>query len=83
MNIGCGTSPVSEELYKEGYKNITNVDYSENCIKIMSERYQGYDDSFSFAVCNVLDMQAFKDQSFDVVIDKGCLDCILSGEYSM
>lgn len=39
---------VSEELYKEGYKRIVNIDYSENCIKIMNDRYStGYDDTFS------------------------------------
>lgn len=53
----------------------------------------GYDDTFSckfiaiiilfkwfnciVAVCDVRDMRAFKDGAFDVVVDKGCLDCVL------
>lgn len=30
---------LSEEMYFEGYKNITNVDYSNNLIKHLIERY--------------------------------------------
>ena len=30
--IGCGNSKFSEDLYEDGFKNITNVDFSENVI---------------------------------------------------
>jgi len=29
LNIGCGKSLLSEEMYKNGYENILSVDYSE------------------------------------------------------
>ena len=32
LNIGCGKSLLSEEMYKGGYQNILNVDYSETVI---------------------------------------------------
>ena len=31
---------------------------------------------------NVKDMSAFPNETFDCVIDKGCLDSVLSGDYS-
>lgn len=35
------------ELYKEGYKKIVNIDFSETCIGNMTNRYKdGYDGTF-------------------------------------
>ena len=32
LNIGCGNSLFSEDLYDDGFTNILNVDYEENVI---------------------------------------------------
>ena len=37
---GCGNSTLSEEMYKDGYPNIINVDFSEICIEKMREKHQ-------------------------------------------
>ena len=28
LNVGCGNSPLSMEMQKDGYRNITNIDIS-------------------------------------------------------
>ena len=33
LNLGCGNSYLSENMYDEGYLNITNNDISTACIK--------------------------------------------------
>lgn len=38
LNIGCGNSTITEELYDLGYHDITNIDISETCIASMIER---------------------------------------------
>ena len=35
LYVGCGTSKLAEDLYIDEIRNITNIDFSENAIKIM------------------------------------------------
>ena len=37
---GCGNSELSGDLYEDGYKNITNIDYSPVVISNMVQKYQ-------------------------------------------
>ena len=36
--LGCGNAEFSEHMYKDGYKNIYNIDIAFNIIQIMKER---------------------------------------------
>ena len=76
--IGCGNSRLSEELYNDGSKNITNVDFSDVCIAQMQERYSDYEGMryVSMDICAM----GFENASFDIIIDKGTLDSVLCGE---
>ena len=38
LNIGCGNAVINEEMYDEGYLNITNNDISSICIRNMKKR---------------------------------------------
>lgn len=38
--MGAGNSLLSEEMYKEGYKNITNIDFSEIVVDDMQTKYK-------------------------------------------
>lgn len=38
--IGCGTSTLSQDLYGEGFSNVTNVDHCESLVQAMRERHQ-------------------------------------------
>ena len=35
LYVGCGTSKLAEDLYIDEIRNVTNIDFSENAIKIM------------------------------------------------
>jgi 2-polyprenyl-3-methyl-5-hydroxy-6-metoxy-1,4-benzoquinol methylase len=55
LHVGCGNSSnpfshfniiigFSEFLYKDGFKNITNIDFSFIIIQEMNEKYKAYDE---------------------------------------
>lgn len=37
--IGCGNSRMGENIYNEGYRNITNIDFSKVLIDEMNQKY--------------------------------------------
>ena len=85
LNIGCGTSKLAEDLFEEGIKDVINVDYSEQAIKIMEERYQN-EESANLIVhkkMDARDMKEFKNETFDIVFDKALLDSMLCGENAL
>nr|XP_034978267.1 eEF1A lysine and N-terminal methyltransferase isoform X2 [Zootoca vivipara] len=76
---GCGNSELSEQLYDEGYQDITNVDISEVVIKQMQKRSAHLRPKMTYIVMDVLQMD-FPDEHFQVVLDKGTLDALLPDE---
>lgn len=38
LNLGCGNSILSEDMYDDGYKSIWNMDISPVCIDQMKQR---------------------------------------------
>ena len=83
LNAGCGTSKFAEDLYIDDIKDVTNIDFSENAIKIMVEFYQEQQVEMNYKRMNVCEMGEFKDKTFDVVFDKALLDTILCGENAL
>ncbi|EPR60872.1 methyltransferase, putative [Toxoplasma gondii ME49] len=79
--LGCGTSRVSEEMYADGYRKIVNVDYSNVCISHMQRRCADKEE-MTFLHMNALDMKQLDDGDFDLVFDKGTMDCVLCGDNS-
>jgi len=82
LNIGCGNSRMSEEMYDEGYQHITNIDISPIVVKAMQEKYKDKEATMKYVTMDARAMD-FKDGTFDCVIDKGTLDSILCGESSV
>ena len=83
LNIGCGNSKLSEEMYEDGYTTISNVDISDIVIDQMQEYYKEKIPSLKFLKADIRNMKEhFEDGSFDVVIDKGTLDSLLCGDSS-
>ncbi|CAD7961743.1 unnamed protein product [Amoebophrya sp. A25] len=78
--VGAGNSRMSEEMYDEGYQNITNIDSSNVAMKAMAEKYR---DKAGLLYQN-MDCKAmeFGDGQFNIALDKGTLDSILCGEAS-
>lgn len=75
--VGCGNSKLSELIYNNGHADITNIDFSAVVVKDMKERYKTFE-GMLFYLCNVIDLSFFPENSFDIIIDKGCLDCVFS-----
>ena len=75
LEMGCGNSTLSYDLYKKGFSNITAIDFSTVIIKRMREYYK--DTPINFKVCdfNVMNI-LFPENSFDIVIEKAGLDSI-------
>jgi len=80
LQIGCGNSLLAEEMVKDGYQSITNIDISHVVIDSMKEKYRGSPRLIWKAMdCRKLE---FPDESFDAVFDKGTMDALLCGDHS-
>nr|KAF6396603.1 eEF1A lysine and N-terminal methyltransferase [Rousettus aegyptiacus] len=77
--IGCGNSELSEQLYDVGCQDIVNIDISEVVIEQMKERNAGRRPQMRFLRMDMTQME-FPDGSFQVVLDKGTLDAVLTDE---
>ncbi|KII87510.1 hypothetical protein PLICRDRAFT_112521 [Plicaturopsis crispa FD-325 SS-3] len=76
LMLGCGNSKLSEEMWDDGYTNIVNTDYSAVVIEQMSRRHA----SRTGMSWHEMDVRAleFEDGSFDVAIDKGTMDAMMT-----
>jgi len=72
LQLGCGNSDFAIDLYRDGYKDITNIDISDVCVKKMSEKYP----ELQFKTMDMTKMD-FPEKTFDVVIEKASLDSLL------
>lgn len=79
LMVGCGNSTFSGDLYKAGYHNITNIDYSGVVIEKMAALYA---ESCPLMTWLEMDMTnlTFEDGSFEVVIDKAAMDALVVEE---
>lgn len=76
--IGPGTSSIVDYLFENGFEGVTLVDFSEAVMNNIKLKYKERD-SWGLETINILnvDKTIYKDV-FSVVIDKGCIDCMLS-----
>ena len=65
-------------MYDDGYFQIANCDYSHVCIEKMLQRNKDTRPYMKWDVMDVCDMK-YKDASFDLIIDKSTMDCLLCG----
>ncbi|SAL96635.1 hypothetical protein [Absidia glauca] len=73
--LGCGNSTLGEDMYKDGYRNITNIDYSKTVIDNMKERC-GDTPGMTWLEMDIRDLK-FDNASYDIVIDKGTMDALM------
>jgi len=59
---------MSEEMYRDNYKFITNIDYSSVIIELM-EKKCAHLDKMKWKVMDINDLQF--EQKFDCIIEKG------------
>lgn len=77
LDSGCGNSLLAEELYDDGYRNVTCVDNSPVVVQQMVARQQQTArPELRWLYMDALDM-SFPDSSFDLVIDKSLLDTLM------
>ncbi|KAI5704235.1 hypothetical protein M8J75_003242 [Diaphorina citri] len=77
LNIGCGNSKLSADLYDGGYKNLKNIDMSEVVIKNMNKKYAtAKRPGLSFEQMDALNT-TYENEQFNVVLDKGTLDALM------
>jgi len=79
LMLGCGNSKLSEEMWDDGYKNIVNTDYSAVVINQMRRRHESLRPEMQWHEMDVRDL-GFEDGSFDVVIDKGTMDAMMTAK---
>nr|GMD71862.1 methyltransferase-like protein 13 [Ipomoea batatas] len=78
LMVGCGNAVMSEDMVKDGYEDIVNVDISSVAIDIMKRKHE-HIPQLQYMQMDVRDMSLFPDESFDSVIDKGTLDSLMCG----
>merc|ERR1712054_150645 len=81
VNLGSGMSRLPVSMYLDGFKNITSVDFSQECINTQSGKFADKAE-LDWKKMDVRKMEEFADGTFDYAIDKGTLDSILCGSNS-
>ncbi|KAJ7717115.1 S-adenosyl-L-methionine-dependent methyltransferase [Mycena maculata] len=79
LMLGCGNSTLSQDMYDDGYTNIVNTDYSSVVIEQMRGRHAEVRPGMEWLEMDVRDLK-FADQSFDVAIDKGTMDAMMTAK---
>ncbi|KMT00506.1 hypothetical protein BVRB_9g218050 [Beta vulgaris subsp. vulgaris] len=76
LEVGCGNSQLSDEMYKDGIKNVTCTDLSPIAVDNVQKRllFKGYKE-IKAMVADMLNLP-FTDDTFDVVIEKGTMDVL-------
>lgn len=74
--LGCGNSSLTQDLYQDGYRNLTSVDLSPIVIEQMQAKAAAASQGeIKWQVADMLDMP-YANQTFDVVIEKGTMDVL-------
>lgn len=76
LNLGCGSSRLSEDLYDDGYKDIVNIDISFVVIEKMRARNLSERPQMEWLVRDATHLADFESNSFDLVLDKGTFDAV-------
>ena len=89
LHVGVGLSELQDDMIRDGYKNIVNIDYSGVAIAHMqrlAKLHQAASQAgaqCSYEIGDVRHMPQYDDASFQLVVDKGTLDAMLCGPGSM
>ncbi|ODM97963.1 Protein-lysine N-methyltransferase mettl10 [Orchesella cincta] len=77
VDLGCGNGVMILELAREGFKNLTGLDYSENAIELSKTLVTTNEHDATFKMANLLEEPDKLDLGkYDVCLDKGTFDAI-------
>ncbi|GAA95815.1 hypothetical protein E5Q_02473 [Mixia osmundae IAM 14324] len=71
--LGCGNSALAEDMYDDGYRCITSIDYAQNVIDAMSARNALSRPELQWLQADVRNLP-LPDASIDICIDKATMD---------
>ncbi|PON74319.1 Methyltransferase type [Parasponia andersonii] len=69
LMVGCGNAVMSEDMVKDGYEDIMNIDISSVAIDMMRKKHECIP-QLKYMQMDVRDMSFFPDGSFGGVLDK-------------
>ncbi|KAM5536605.1 hypothetical protein V8D89_009700 [Ganoderma adspersum] len=79
LMLGCGNSTLSQDMYEDGYKTIVNTDYSGILIEKMKHKHADLAPEMEWHEMDIRDLK-FDADSFDVAIDKGTMDAMMTAK---
>eukprot|EP00746_Dinoflagellata_sp_MGD_P020576 gnl/MRDRNA2_/MRDRNA2_147961_c0_seq1.p1 gnl/MRDRNA2_/MRDRNA2_147961_c0~~gnl/MRDRNA2_/MRDRNA2_147961_c0_seq1.p1 ORF type:complete len:257 (+),score=47.70 gnl/MRDRNA2_/MRDRNA2_147961_c0_seq1:68-838(+) len=81
LMIGAGNSKLSEDMFLDGFQNVWSLDISEVAMENMRKRTAaiGMPEERWLAM-DARNLSSFKDGSFDITLEKGTMDALLSSE---
>ncbi|KAI0629369.1 S-adenosyl-L-methionine-dependent methyltransferase [Trametes polyzona] len=79
LMLGCGNSTLSQDMYDDGYKKIVNTDYSGILIEKMRHKHEQSRPEMEWHEMDIRDLK-FDDDSFDIAIDKGTMDAMMTAK---
>jgi len=77
VDLGCGNGVMLLELAREGFKNLTGMDYSEHAIEMSKTLLSEHD--VNFKIVNLLEdpeTPGDGEEKYDVCLDKGTFDAV-------
>uniref|UniRef100_A0A915KS23 Methyltransferase domain-containing protein n=1 Tax=Romanomermis culicivorax TaxID=13658 RepID=A0A915KS23_ROMCU len=80
LQIGCGNSLLADELYDNGFRNVTSVDIVPDVIKKQRQRNKKRRPNLVFETADVTKGLKYDSSTFNVIIDKGTLDALSSDD---
>jgi EEF1A lysine methyltransferase 4 len=80
--VGCGNSNVTRLLYNAGYKNIVCIDFSQVLVDLLLERDRDLE-GVQVLTMDSRNLTMFPDDTFHCILDKACLDSVMSGNTSV
>jgi spermidine synthase/SAM-dependent methyltransferase len=83
LNIGCGNSSTSEEMFDAGYGSVHSIDFSEAVIDEMNKKTTAKKRraGLKYELMDMLNM-TYEDRRYNLVFDKGALDALMSDQSS-
>ena len=73
LELGCGSSNFAEKLMSLKHKSVVCLDFSKEVIKSKQKKAK---EGVSYKVHDITSVFPFEDGEFEVILDKGTLDCL-------